>query len=286
MIEILNGTHETVHYSEDTHLKLYVNDECEHYPPHWHSDTEILCPLEGNYTVIVGKETCVLRPGDILFIGSGSIHDLPAAREGVRIIFQINWSPVNGIRGMETFLSKFHPCCLVTKETFPSVYGRIHTCMMEIRDLYAESPALSEAMIYSRAIEMAYLTARSISENRQSSTDLPFSRSLRHNETMLNICTYLSQHCNENISLDDAAKLAGFSKYYFERLFRDYTDMSYYQYLLTKRLSLAEQYLEDPQMPITEVAYRSGFSSSAAFAKMFRQAKGVTPTQFRKLRTN
>ena len=38
-------------------------------------------------------------------------------------------------------------------------------------------------------------------------------------------------------------------------------------------------------MPITEIALRSGFSTSAAFSKAFRQAKGSTPSEFRKLQT-
>ena len=61
--------------------------------------------------------------------------------------------------------------------------------------------------------------------------------------------------------------------------------MSFYQYLIAKRISLAEQLLMDPQMPITEIAFRSGFASGAAFSKAFRQAKGFTPSQFRKLQT-
>ena len=61
--------------------------------------------------------------------------------------------------------------------------------------------------------------------------------------------------------------------------------MSFYQYLITRRISYAEKLLSDSGMPITEIAFRSGFSSSAAFSKAFRQAKGSTPSQFRKLQT-
>ena len=91
MIETLNGTRETVNHREHVSLKLYMNDECEHYPPHWHSDMEILCPLEGGYSAVIGNTTYALRPGDLLMIGPGTIHDLPAEKSGRRIIFQISW---------------------------------------------------------------------------------------------------------------------------------------------------------------------------------------------------
>ena len=67
MIETLVGTRETVHHKTDTHVRLYVNDECEHYPPHWHNDMEILFPLSGSYTAICPNDTYVLRPGDTVF---------------------------------------------------------------------------------------------------------------------------------------------------------------------------------------------------------------------------
>lgn len=93
MIETLVGTRETVHHKTDTHVRLYVNDECEHYPPHWHNDMEILCPLSGSYTAICPNDTYVLRPGDLLIIGARTIHDLPA-EPGASVLF----SRLTGLR--------------------------------------------------------------------------------------------------------------------------------------------------------------------------------------------
>ena len=284
MIETLVGTRETVHHKTDTHVRLYVNDECEHYPPHWHNDMEILCPLSGSYTATCPNGTYVLRPGDLLIIGARTIHDLPAEPQGVRLIFQINWTPLREINGLETALSRLSPCCLITPESFPDIHRDVHRVMLEIRDLYLQSPLLTEASIYARAMEMITLISRS-RKSLPEPDDTSCSRILRHNESMQQICDYLASHCAENISLDDAAALAGFSKYYFERLFRDYTDMSFHQYLIVQRISLSEKLLTDPRMPITEIALRSGFSTSAAFSKAFRQAKGSTPSEFRKLQT-
>lgn len=286
MIEILNGTHETVNYKPDTHIRLYVNDECEHYPPHWHSDMEVLCPLEGSYSAICADTAYVLQPGDMLFIAPGTIHDLLAAPAGVRIIFQISWSPLREISGLEAVLSRLSPCCLITQENSPLVHDPLHRYLLEIKELYLQSPLLMEASIYAKTLEMLSLLSHSkrlSAEAAQSDADR--SRALAHNEAMQKICSYISQHCSEELSLEQAASFSGFSKFYFERLFRDYTDMSFYQYLLSKRISLAEQLLMNPEMSVTEVAFRSGFSSSAAFTKAFRKQKGSSPSAFRKLQS-
>ncbi len=287
MIETLNGTHETVNYKPDTHIRLYVNDECEHYPPHWHTDMEVLCPLQDSYCAICADTAYLLQPGDMLFIAPGTIHDLLASPSGIRIIFQISLSPLREISGLETVLSRLSPCCLITQENSPLIHDPLHHSLLEIKDLYLQSPLLMEASIYAKTLEMLSLLSHSrILSAEASKNKIDHSRSLAHNEAMQQICSYISQHCSEDLSLDQAASFAGFSKFYFERLFRDYTDMSFYQYLLSKRITLAEQLLMDPAISVTEVAFRSGFSSSAAFTKAFRKQKGSSPSAFRKLQSS
>ena len=85
------------------------------------------------------------------------------------------------------------------------------------------------------------------------------------------------------MSLDDAANLAGFSKYHFTRLFKDFTGYSFYKYLNKKRIEHAERLLIDPEVLITEAALQSGFSSLSSFIRMFKIIKGCTPTEFRNM---
>lgn len=282
MIETLNGTKEIVHHKADTHVRLYVNDEHELYPFHWHSDMEILCPLEGNYSAVFQDRTIDLRPGDILFIASGTLHELPAW-DGVRIIFQINWSPLREVNGLETALFRLAPYCLITPEDSPAFHEDVRQCLLQIRDLYLQSPLLTEASIYAKALEMITIISRNRKAIPQVNEGPAHARLLQHSEAMQKVCDYIIEHCNESLSLEDVASYAGFSKFYFERLFHDYTDMTYHQYLTSKRISLAERLLETADMPVTEIAFRSGFASSAAFSKAFRQAKGFTPSEYRKL---
>ena len=42
MIEILEGTHETVRYGNNSGVKMYHNTDYEDYPEHWHTSIEIL----------------------------------------------------------------------------------------------------------------------------------------------------------------------------------------------------------------------------------------------------
>ena len=55
MIEILEGTHETVRYGNNSGVKMYHNTDYEDYPEHWHTSIEIIMPLAEDYTVTVEK---------------------------------------------------------------------------------------------------------------------------------------------------------------------------------------------------------------------------------------
>ncbi len=107
-----------------------------------------------------------------------------------------------------------------------------------------------------------------------------------YTEKFMYICDYVNLHCTENISLEMAADLAGFSKFHFTRLFKQFTGVSYYKYLNQRRIAMAENYLIDPSISITEAAIRSGFSSLSAFIRMFRIIKDCTPSEFRKMHDN
>jgi AraC-like DNA-binding protein len=282
MIENLIGIHETVNYKQNTRLRLYINRECEDYPPHWHAPMEILCPLEDEYEAVCNHQVFHLRTGDILFICPGTIHELPAQKKGVRIIFQADCSMLNVIKEMETIITLMAPAHLVTPERFPDAYPELHRLILEIRDEYLTSDALSESAIYARLLQMLVIIGRTHAWEHGRQYAKPSKRQ-EYSEKLLAACDYISEHCAEDLTLEQVAGQAGFSKYHFDRLFKQFTDVSFYKYLSQKRIACAERFLIDPEISITEAAFRSGFSSISSFIRMFKTTKQCTPSEFRSM---
>jgi AraC-like DNA-binding protein len=92
---------------------------------------------------------------------------------------------------------------------------------------------------------------------------------------------YINSHFREELSLDDVAEFAGFSRYYFSRSFKKQTGYSFKDYLCQKRLQVAMDLLIRSNCSMREVAIESGFGSVATFNRVFREKKGCTPTQYR-----
>ena len=61
----------------------------------------------------------------------------------------------------------------------------------------------------------------------------------------------------ENLSLEEVAAVSGFSKFHFTRIFKQYMNMTFYEYLNSKRVKRAEELLYDKKMSITDVAMNS-----------------------------
>ena len=98
----------------------------------------------------------------------------------------------------------------------------------------------------------------------------------------------VTDYIKNNLTADDLsqaamAEMAGISKDYFSRIFKNVTGMNYSKWLNTVRLEKATELLSQNDMTLTEVAMLSGFQSIPSFNRVFRTEKGMTPGEYRNL---
>ncbi|BCM89514.1 hypothetical protein IAD21_01360 [Abditibacteriota bacterium] len=77
------------------------------------------------------------------------------------------------------------------------------------------------------------------------------------------------------------AKLSNFSPAQFRRLFHQHMKQSPQQYLLNNRLDIAQRLLLTTNLPIDEVAVRSGFPTPTNFMKLWKRERGLSALQYR-----
>jgi AraC-like DNA-binding protein len=282
MIETLNGIHETVHFADDSTILLYNNKEFEDYPIHWHTACEIIMPTENSYKVYVNNIAYNLKEGDILIISPGILHQLCAPPTGKRIIFQTDLTLLHSLKGLESALS-FQPILMITAENSPDIHPEIRRQMLDIVDEYYSGKQLIEANIYSKLIYIYVLLGRKYTNGKNLFQDVKNTKQQEYVEKFLLVCDYITQHCTEDLTLEKAADVAGFSKFHFTRLFKQFTNLSFYDYLCKARIKYAETLLISPEVTIIEVAMKSGFNSHSTFNRLFKKIKNCTPTEFRNL---
>lgn len=282
LIESLSGLHETVNYKKNMQLQLYNNDEYENYPPHWHTPFELIMPTESTYRAVCGDKEFNLREGDILIVCPGIVHELFAPPKGVRIIFQPGLTLVNS-KEANMIISMISPAILITPEEYPQIHARVRQLMLDIRDEYFSQPLYAESCIASKFIEILVLVGRCQAEITQQHFEAKNDKQKEYMDKFLFICDYINDHFAEQLTLEEVAALAGFSKYHFTRLFKQYADTSFYKYLNQKRIAHAKNLLVNKDYSVLEVALQCGFSNLSSFLRMFKQLTGCTPTELRRM---
>lgn len=98
-----------------------------------------------------------------------------------------------------------------------------------------------------------------------------------------NAIDFLTAHYNKPLSVRDIATVTHMSDSQFSRIFKKQTGSSPYDFLLHIRLTKAKELLKNTNLPISEIAYRTGFSSDSNFICFFKQQEGISPLKFRKM---
>ena len=91
--------------------------------------------------------------------------------------------------------------------------------------------------------------------------------------------TYLLE---ASFSTEDFAKELGFSRMQLHRKLKALTGLSATEFIRSQRLKLAAQLLENSEANVSEVCYQTGFNNLSYFAKCFKEAYGVSPSQYPK----
>lgn len=93
---------------------------------------------------------------------------------------------------------------------------------------------------------------------------------------------HLAAEDEGRVALRVVAKEVGMSYFHFSRAFKQTLGMTPSHYITERRIEHAKQLIQDTELPIAEIALRSGFSSQSHFTTSFRRLLGVTPGSFRR----
>lgn len=314
MIEHLSKTHELVHFRNNTHILIRNNIQSEAYPPHWHNEVEIVLVRSGKLQIRCGGIDYSMQAGDILIINPASIHEIRREAKGSRIYLQADLSGFAFLQELRTAFSVLAPAALITPQTFPDSYPMFLDSYRRIHNLYfgddvydmdfeameskqliaidhnvtaASLPFLRETQIYSHLLNFIASAAINVRESSQKDMAKNSSASgslARNNQAIQDACNIVLTEFSEPLSLGSVAERVGFSKFHFERVFKENMCMTFYQYVTNVRISHSKTLLADPSLSITDIAVSCGFSSSSSFSRTFRQETGNTPSDFRNMR--
>lgn len=87
---------------------------------------------------------------------------------------------------------------------------------------------------------------------------------------------------SEDISLDELAAEAQLSPYHFARMFKQSVGIPPRVYLTQLRMEKACELLTQTELPITEIAFRIGYTSSQVLSRVFLKYQHMSPSEYRR----
>lgn len=283
-LRVLKGPQEFVMYPDHLSIRVWHGTEPDSYTEHWHAATEIIVPLRGNIHCHVEGVPYVVGDHDVLVIPSGKLHNLMMPPGSARNLLLFDPQPLQAIRLAPNVQPIIDEVVLLTADQEPYC-SQIREALLTMVDQYDRYDPVVNLLCYSQLANVYAILGRYYVEHRQSTNTAglnatpPMTEPIR--QALNRVFEHVSLHVSEKLTLDDAAAVAGFSKFYFSRIFSQYTGMPFSQYVLQRRVDMAARLLIGTSNRLLDIAMQSGFSSLSTFNRVFRRFHGCTPTDYR-----
>ena len=268
---------------------------------HVHETIELHFNLEGQRLMFVDRETYSLSPHSAIVVNHNLIHRTSTAPgfppDHHNFILQLDRSRfdqilrVAGLRGFDDFGDRFNGVANFNDSEWQlilSVIAEFKAMCAEDKNGTTFSMEDAHAFLYLQALELASIFAKArrrllqaeLEANQKAVPETVVKTGVH--QKVHEVALYLQTHIHESVSLEELAQRFFMSRSYLTRSFRNITGFSVVEYMTYIRIQKAQQLLRESDRSITEIADLCGFGNITYFEKVFKEAIGQTPMQYRK----
>ena len=267
--------------SEEFEVFYYNDVNLDHISSHSHNYYEIYFFLEGDADYEIEGIRYSLQYGDYMLIPPGRKHR-PVFHSSQspyrRLVLWLSQPFYDQLAGNTSDFSysfdyvkdqdKYH--FRTDYITFQQIQGR----MLELIEEQGSNRPFRETscrlMVCSLLVALNKITYDRVNPSSPS----------YENALYLNVCDYINNHLNEELSLDKLAAFFFVSKYHISHIFKDNMGISVHQYILKKRLQAGKNMILSGES-FSKVVNQYGFNDYTSFYRAFRKEFGLSPKEYR-----
>jgi len=255
---------------------------------HWHEHFELLLMVRGTAVFHIESEPYEAEPGDLLLVPSGGLHTgfSSCDRQDTEFVaFVFNGSMLGGL-AHDPVHSRFLAPYVEGKVRFPvriaaaaDASSPVKQCVEKAIAEFEDKRPAYELAVKSYLYLMFSLLAREHLPEREAA-EAPASFS-RNSERFKPLLRYVEERYRDGITVEEAARKVNLNPYHFCKQFKKATGRTFIDYVNWYRMNEAERLLMESDLTVTETADRVGCGNPNYFTKLFKQYKGMTPSQAR-----
>ena len=250
---------------------------------HIHHKYEIYYEIEGTRRYFIEDAAYIVNAGSVVLIGENQIHKTAAVGDtpSSRIVMNFSGEYLDSLAEIFpdvdffSFLNEEHNhllCNLSVKQQ-----NQIQSVLQQLILLQEEVTPESDAM---RKMMLAtlLLTLKSLCRIQQEQGG---ENGRVSNQIVDQIQGYIAEHYAEKLTLTGIASQFYISPYYLSRLFKRAINLSLIEYINGVRIKAAQNLIEKSNESVSDVAEKTGFMTTAHFRRVFKDATGLSPQQYR-----
>jgi AraC-like DNA-binding protein/mannose-6-phosphate isomerase-like protein (cupin superfamily) len=268
-------------------LKLYestVDFTHRDFFSHKHSDFEFSYIVSGNGLYALRDGACLIKEGDVFLFGANQVHcitdrdpDSPMLLFNLQFESRLIWSPLSNMLN-ERYLPFFNGKC-ERLDAFSTSTARIVETMKKIMEENREKRVGYQLMIKAYLYQIIGELIRGCGVSFEDPIDGVRQRGLAGMDRAM---TYINEHLDSPLSLEEIASVAGFTRNYFSTLFTELNGLTTWDYITIRRIERSCELLLKTDLSVIDVAENCGYENLSNFNRMFLRIVGVSPSAYRR----
>lgn len=250
---------------------------------HWHPEIELTWVISGEIEYRINEKTYILREGDGLFGNSNTLHSGNKINDSNCYYVSVTFHPrfLYGYEGslLQTKYVEF----ITSNEEWSSLkldreLGWSKELIQYIKKIYEIN---SEKVIdYELEIHILLMKIWKILYSYFAMLPEKNVQSKKNIQRLRDIISYVQQHYDQELELEDIASHVNICKSECCRFFKKYMNMTIFEYLLYYRVQKSLILLRAGES-VTKTAGIVGFSSPAYFGQIFKRYMNCTPKEYK-----
>lgn len=250
---------------------------------HIHYKFEIYYEIEGGRRYFIEDSAYVVNAGSVVLIGENQIHKIASLGDTPSSRIVLNFSREYLERVAQAFPNvdffaflseeRNHLLTGLTVKQQNQIYGLLQQLLAMEDETSAAADALRRLLLGTLLLELKEHCRR---QQEQTAENGRVS-----NHTVDRIQAYIAEHYAEKLTLTGIANQFYISPYYLSRMFKKSINLSLIEYINGVRIKAAQNLIERSSGSIAEIAAKTGFMTTAHFRRVFKDATGLSPQQYR-----
>ncbi|MCL2372185.1 MAG: AraC family transcriptional regulator [Defluviitaleaceae bacterium] len=249
-------------------------------PYQWHNEEEIIFMIDGSAYFNINGKTILLNSGDCAYCRGKELHSM-MLEPGQAVNFYALLFDLSYVFGAGDACGKYLSGVRI-KDFFSPGVVKEREAIEIVKNICSLMLQRGEGHEIHVKAQLMQLFSTFLKNDMYSENEI---KAPRYDKNITAIINHIHANFSQKLTVAQLAGMAGYSKSYFEYLFKLYTGKTTVEYIILFRLQMAENALTETDKSVLDISIACGFPNVSYFIRTFKRYYFDTPNRYRQARS-